>query len=265
MPPPPRSRTSVVQPTGRYPSHTWYSPPPQSPHLSKHALGTLPTAPNRYSPLYRVRRAPSKAPHPLAQRAVPPGPLAQRPARTRRGSAAPSPPDGRSPVFDVRPLPPQWYNPPPPPPQGQSHRPRAATPTPSRKGGAQGPRSPPGGRRWYGPGRLCGGWWGVRTRPSRRGGALGDTRWRTHLSPPAAQPRRRGSPPAHRHAALDPPPYVSWRRRRRRRQQRWQRLRGARPNGSRGAAPPPPPPSPRLPPPPTLWTEIPPSPATNRN
>lgn len=72
MPPP--LRTSVVQPTGRYPGHTWYSPPPQSPHLSKHALGTLPTAPNRYSPLYRVRRAPSKAPHPLAQRAVPPGP-----------------------------------------------------------------------------------------------------------------------------------------------------------------------------------------------
>lgn len=102
---------------------------------------------------------------------------------------------------------------------------------------------------------------GVRTRPSR-GEALGDTRWRTHLSPAAAQPLRRGSIPAHRHAALGPAPCVSWRRQLQRQRQRLLR---ARPNGSRGAAPPPPPPSPRLPPPPTLWPEIPPSPTTNRN
>lgn len=47
---------------------------------------------------------------------------------------------------------------------------------------------------------------GVRTRPPRGGGPLGDTRWRTHLSPAAAQPLRRGSTPAHRHAALGPAP-----------------------------------------------------------
>lgn len=35
-------------------------------------------------------------------------------------------------------------------------------------------------------------------------GALWDTRWRTHLSPAAAQPLRRGSTPTHRHAALGP-------------------------------------------------------------
>lgn len=51
---------------------------------------------------------------------------------------------------------------------------------------------------------------GVWTRPSRGGGgALGDTRWRTHLSPAAAQPLWRGSTPAHRHATLDPAPCVS--------------------------------------------------------
>lgn len=40
------------------------------------------------------------------------------------------------------------------------------------------------------------------------GRVLGDTRWRTHLSPAAAQPLRRGSTPAHRHAELVPAPYL---------------------------------------------------------
>lgn len=158
----------MVQPTGRYPGHTWYSPPPQSPHLSKHALGTLPTAPNRYSPLYRVRRAPSKAPHPLAQRAVPPGPLAQpahagglRPPALRTvgprslmcapcrlsGTARRPRPRPASPTAPARP-------PPLRPGKGGSR-----TTVPARRTPVVRPRA-----------ALRGVGGGVRTRPSRRGG-----------------------------------------------------------------------------------------------
>ena len=81
----------------------------------------------------------------------------------------------------------------PPPPRSHPHS--------FPKGGARGPRSPPGRHWWYGPARHRGG-----SRRDHRGGgrAFGDTHWCAHLSPAAAQPLRRGSTPAHHHAALAP-------------------------------------------------------------
>lgn len=203
------------------------APSPAAPHLPKHAGRTAPTAPNRYSPLHMVRRVPH--PHPdglaLAHPAGAPFPSRWFSPQFLSGSVPAlrcAPPRRRLSGTASRPRPrPLWGSPTAPaqPPPLCPGRGGSRTAVPARRALVVRPSA---ARR------------GVRTQPSR-GEALGDTRWRTHLSPAAAQPLRRGPTPAHRHAALGPAPCVSWRQQMQRQRQRLLR---ARPNGSRGAAPP---------------------------
>ncbi|KAL4667214.1 hypothetical protein H8959_005903 [Pygathrix nigripes] len=177
-------------------------------------------------------------------------PRVQSPARTRWGLRSPSR------TLAALPSPPQWYGPPPPTtprpdPRGRSHRPRSATPTQLRKWGLEGTthRGTAGGP----DATIAGG-----GRSGTRAGALTCHRQPRSLSggalpPPIATLRwfpfllfpssGYGARSGGGDAFSEPGPTA----------------RAARP-----PPPPPPPPSPRLPPPPTLWTEIPPSRATNR-